>query len=63
VKIVKIFFAILTAIWALALIPKLLYGISHIGAPFAFSYMMGSLFGMLLVSAISIALFRSAFTK
>jgi len=62
-KIVKLLFAVLMAIWALALVPKLLNGIAHSGAPSAFSYTMGSLFGMLLVSAISIALFRSAFTK
>jgi hypothetical protein len=62
-KIIKIFFAILAALWALALIPKFLAGISQSGAPLAFSHIMGSVFGILVASAISIALFRSAFAK
>jgi uncharacterized membrane protein len=62
-KVVNIIVAILAALWAVALIRKLLAGISHSGAPFAFSYMMGSIFGILIASAISIALFRSAFRK
>jgi uncharacterized membrane protein len=62
-RIVKLLLGILTAVWALALIPKLLNGISHSGAPFGFSYMMGSVVGILIACAISIALFRSAFTK
>jgi uncharacterized membrane protein len=62
-KIIKLLFAVLAAVWVLALIPKLLSGIFHSGSPFAFSYLMGSIFGMLLFSALSIALFRSAFTK
>jgi uncharacterized membrane protein len=62
-RIVKLVFGILAAVWALALIPKLLSGFFHSGAPFAFSYMMGSVVGILIVSAISITLLRSAFTK
>ena len=59
-KIVKIVFGILAALWALALVPKLLAGISHSDAPLAFSHIMGSVVGILIASAISIALFRSA---
>jgi hypothetical protein len=59
-KVVKIVFGVLAALWALALIPKLIAGISHGGQAFAFSHIMGSVFGILIASAISIALFRSA---
>ncbi|HEY8962742.1 MAG TPA: hypothetical protein VIM57_11110 [Luteolibacter sp.] len=62
-KIIKIFFAILAALWALALVPKLLAGISRVGGSFAFSYIMGSVAGILIASVLSIALFRSAFSK
>lgn len=62
-KIVKIVFGTLAALWALALIPKLLVGVSHTDAPFAFSHIMGSLVGILIASAISIILFRSAFRR
>jgi hypothetical protein len=62
-KAVKILFAVLAALWALALIPKLFAGISHSGGPFAFSHIMGSVAGILIASVISIILFRSAFSK
>ena len=62
-KVVKILFGVLAALWGLALIPKLLSGIFHSDAPFAFSRMMGSVAGILIASAISIGLFRSAFKK
>ena len=60
-KVIKIVFAVLAALWALALVPKLIAGISQSGGAFASSYMMGSVVGILIASAISIALFRSAF--
>jgi hypothetical protein len=60
-KAIKIIFAILAALWALALIPKLLAGLSHSGGAYAFGHVMGSVVGILLASAISIGLFRSAF--
>jgi uncharacterized membrane protein len=59
-KVIKIIFGLLAALWGLALIPKLIAGISQSGGAFAFSHIMGSLFGILIASAISIALFRSA---
>lgn len=62
-KAIKIIFAVLAALWALALVPKLLAGLSQSGGPFAFSHIMGSVFGILIASAISIALFRSALKK
>ncbi|HKP02339.1 MAG TPA: hypothetical protein VJU77_03170 [Chthoniobacterales bacterium] len=62
-KIVKIIFAILAALWALALIPKLIAGLFQGGGAFAFSHLMGTIFGILIASAISIALFRSAFRQ
>ena len=62
-KIIKILFGVLAALWALALVPKLLAGISHSDAPFAFSHIMGSVVGILIASAISIVLFRSAFRQ
>ena len=62
-KILKIIFALLAALWALALIPKLLAGVSQNGGQFAFSHTMGSIAGILIASVISIVLFRSAFSK
>jgi hypothetical protein len=62
-KTVKILFAVLAALWALALVPKLLAGISQSSGPFAFSHIMGSVAGILIASVISIILFRSAFSK
>jgi hypothetical protein len=41
-KAVKIIFAVLAALWALALIPKLLAGISNGSGAFVFSHIMGS---------------------
>ena len=58
-KTVKILFAVLAAAWALALVPKLLAGMSQSAGPFAFSHIMGSVAGILIASAISIILFRS----
>jgi len=62
-KILKIIVGALAALWALALVPKLVAGISQGGGGFAFSHIMGSVFGILIASAISIALFRSAFRQ
>jgi hypothetical protein len=62
-KILKIVFGTLAAVWALAYIPKLLLWISHSDASFAFSHIMGSAVGMLIATAISITLFRKAFAK
>lgn len=62
-KIVKCFFAVLAALWAMALIPKLIAGISQGDAPFAFSRVMGAVAGILIAPAISIVLFKSAFRK
>ncbi len=59
-KIIKIVFAVLAALWALALVPKLLVGITHGSGAFAFSHIMGSVVGILIGTAISIALFKSA---
>ena len=61
-KFIKIIFGVLAALWAVALVPKLLSGISHGGGEFEFSRNMGSIVGILLASAISIALFKSAFS-
>jgi hypothetical protein len=62
-KAVKIIFAIIAALWALAYIPNLIAGVSHGNGSLAFSHMMGTLVGFLLASAISIVLFRSALRK
>lgn len=62
-KALKIIFAILAALWALALVPKLIYGIFHIGDPLAISRIAGSIIGMVLASAISIILFKSSRNK
>ena len=62
-KIIKILFAVLAALWALALIPKLLAGISHGGGPLGVSHTMGSVAGILIASVFSIALFKSAFSS
>jgi len=62
-KAIKIGFGTLAALWALALVPKLLTSLSHTDAPLAFSHIMGSVFGILIASAISLALFRSAFRR
>ena len=62
-KIIKILFALLAALWALALVPKLIAGMSQSGGPFAFSHIMGAVAGILIASVISIVLFRSALGK
>ena len=62
-KAVKIIFAVLAALWALALIPKLLAGISQGSGTLAFSHIMGSIVGVLIATAISVTLFRSAFSN
>jgi hypothetical protein len=59
-KAIKIIFAVIAALWALALIPKLIAGISQNAGPFALSHIMGSVVGILFASAISITLWRSA---
>ena len=60
-KFIKIILALVAALWALALVPRLLFFLSHQGDnDLAFSALMGSVFGILLATAISIALFRSA---
>jgi hypothetical protein len=61
-KTVKIIFATLAALWALALIPSVLatYGGRR---DLAYSHHMGAVVGILLASAISISLFRSAFSN
>ena len=61
-KFIKIVLGILAALWAVALVAKLVSGISHGGNEFAFARNMGSIVGILLASAISIALFKSAFS-
>jgi len=60
VKIVKIFFAVLTGLFALAhvfYLPILLTRGSHI------SSILGSLAGLCIGAALSVALFKSAFKK
>jgi hypothetical protein len=60
-KVFKVVFGALTALWALALIPTLLVWVSHTDGPLAFSHIVGSVVGILIASAISVASFRSAF--
>jgi uncharacterized membrane protein len=62
-KAVKIIFAIIAALWAVAYLPNLIAGLSHGSGSLAFSHMMGSFVGLLLASAISFALFRSPLRK
>ena len=59
-KFIKVVLGVLAAVWALALVPKLVSGFSHGQGEFAFSRNMGSVVGILLASAISISLFKSA---
>ena len=59
-KIVKIFFAVLAALWALALVPKLLACLAQMYAPLALSRITGSVSGILIASVISFVLFRGA---
>jgi hypothetical protein len=59
-KVIKIIFGVLAALWALALVPKVVLSLSHTDSPLAFSHVMGSVFGILIASAISVVLFRSA---
>jgi hypothetical protein len=58
-KFIKIVLGILAALWAVALVAKLVSGISHGGNELAFARNMGSIIGILLASAISITLFKS----
>ena len=62
-KAVKIIFAVLAAVWAIALVPKLMDGISKSGDPLMLSRAAGSVLGIGLASAVSIMLFRSACSK
>lgn len=62
-KIIKITFGVITALWALALIPQFVDAISDLAKPHAFGTAAGSLFGMLLASTLSVVLFRKAFTR
>ena len=62
-KIIKIMFGVVAALWALGLVPKLVVWISRTDAPLAFSHIMGSVVGILVAAAISITLFRSAFRQ
>jgi hypothetical protein len=60
-KLVKILFGFLGAVWAVALLPKVFGGYagrSHL----AFSHHAGAIVGILIAAAISISLFRSAFS-
>jgi hypothetical protein len=58
-KIVKIVLGIVAALWAVAYLPKVFGDASQYG-DLAFSHRMGSVVGILISSAISIVLFRSA---
>jgi hypothetical protein len=58
-KIIKIIFGVLAALWALACIPKIISEVSHSDAPFTPSRILGSVAGILIMTAIGIALFRS----
>jgi hypothetical protein len=62
-KVIRIISAVLAALWGLALIPKLFHNLSHSEGTFAASRFLGSLAAILLATAISITLFRSAFKK
>jgi hypothetical protein len=62
-RVLKLLGGIVTAVWALALIPKLIGRISQSDAASNFSYVMGSVVGILFMTAISIALFRSLLRK
>jgi hypothetical protein len=62
-KIIKIIFGVITALWALALVPQLVDAISNIAKPHAFANAAGSVFGMLLASTLSVLLFRKAFPQ
>jgi hypothetical protein len=59
-KVIKIILAVLAALWALALVPKLIFVISHSGDPLAVSRIAGSVIGIVLASAISLILFKSS---
>ena len=58
-KAVKIFFGLLSAMWSIALVPKLF---GHYAGPahLAFSHHTGAVVGILIGAAISVALIRSA---
>ncbi|MEI6075331.1 MAG: hypothetical protein WCS94_07150 [Verrucomicrobiota bacterium] len=62
-KIIKIIFGVVAALCALAYIPKIISTLSHSDTPFTSSRVLGSVAGILIMTAISIALFRSAFKK
>ena len=61
-KAVKILFGLLSALWSIALVPKLF---GHYAGPahLVFSHNTGAVVGILIGAAISIALFRSALTN
>ncbi len=59
-KAIKIIFALLAAGWAILLIPKLLATLSADSSAYNTGRAFGSVAGILLASAISFSLFRSA---
>lgn len=62
-KTIKITFGVITALWALALIPQFVDAISDLAKPHAAGVTAGSLFGIVLASTLSVVLFRKAFTQ
>jgi len=62
-KVIKIIFAVLTALLALAYMAKLIGKFSSRDKPIGWSHTLGIVFGMLIAAAISIALFLSAFRE
>jgi len=62
-KITKIIFGVLTALLALAYLAKLIGKFSSKDKPIGFSHTLGTVLGMLIATAISIALFLSAFRE
>jgi len=62
-QIIKIIFGVLTALLALAYMAKLIGKLSSKDKPIGLSHTLGIVIGMLIVTAISIALFWSAFKE
>jgi hypothetical protein len=60
-KTIKVTFGVITALWALALVPQFVDAISKLAKPQAAGVAAGSFFGIVLASTLSVLLFRKAF--
>ncbi len=62
-KAIKILFGVLAVLYVMAHLIEIPMAISHVQGELAISWWLGKLTGILIGSAIALALFKSAFRK